>query len=105
MSTGQSSREPDLSRLPAEVARELRYRRQLAYGEVAAYQFVWEVNADPERIQEEIGVVQSRITNPRHLGDIMKPGTSTRIYQDGYLAGLTTAFRIITGSASCPGTD
>src|SRR5439155_3526244 len=58
--------------------------------------FAWEQKGNLGEIAERMQEIESRIADPERLNDSMRPGTSTRIYAEGYLAGLKDAVAIIS---------
>ncbi|MGA7731510.1 MAG: hypothetical protein WCD37_09595 [Chloroflexia bacterium] len=66
-------------------------------GRAEALKHAWDCRDDLDRLRAEVQEVEENIHNPHPaLKDRMAPGASTRVYQDGYLAGLKEAIEIIT---------
>lgn len=66
-------------------------------GRADGLRFAWDCRNDLEQIRSKAKEVEDQIHNPNPLlKDRMTPGASTRIYQDGYLAGLKKAEEIIS---------
>ncbi len=66
-------------------------------GRVDALRFAWDCGGDIDEIASKIEEVEERIINPPPaVKDRMAQGASTRVYQDGYLAGLNDAMKIVS---------
>ena len=65
-------------------------------GRVDALRFAWDCNGDITQVQAKVREVKDYMYNPpSSLKDRMAPGTSTRVYQEGYLQGLLDVIGIL----------
>ena len=86
----------NLTDWPIEILVGLRREELLSQGRHDAFLFVLARKGDVSCLHAEIHDTEERITNPPdHLKGPMKPNASPRVYQDGYLAGLKDALRIV----------
>ncbi len=68
-------------------------------GKADALKFSWDCQCDLERLRAEVHEVEERILHPSEsMKGPMSPGASPRIYQEGYLAGLNEAIRIVSSA-------
>jgi hypothetical protein len=65
-------------------------------GKADALRFAWDCKGNADQIQNKIREVKEYIYNPPpSLKDRMAPEASTRVYQEGYLQGLTDIIGIL----------
>lgn len=70
-------------------------------GKSEALKHAWQCRNNLDELTAEIRDLEASIQNPHPaLKDRMAPAASTRIYQDGYLAGLKEAIEIIANEAA-----
>jgi hypothetical protein len=95
---------------PIEILVSLRREELLSQGRHNAFLFALKCKGDVACLRAEIQATEEKIANPpEHLKGPMAPNASPRVYQDGYLAGLKDALKLLTqatnGSAHDVQTD
>src|SRR5438552_17445784 len=87
------------SDFPKQVDAALLHEMWYADGRVEALKYAWDCRNDLDQLRAKAQEVEENIRNPYPaLKDRMAPGASTRVYQDGYLAGLKEAIDIVSAT-------
>ncbi len=90
---------PSNRQIESEIERALPHEMWYADGRVDALKYAWDCRNDLDQLGAKAKEVEENIRNPYSaLKDRMAPEASTRVYQDGYLAGLKEALAIIASA-------
>jgi hypothetical protein len=82
---------------PIGILVALRREELLSQGRHDAFLFVLARKGDVACVRAEIQATEEKLANPPdHLKAMVKPNASPRVHQDGYLAGLRDALKILT---------
>src|SRR5947199_4775827 len=83
---------------PEQARNALLHEMWYVDGRADALRFAWDCGGNLGDLEAKAQEGEKHIFNPNPaLKDRMAPGASTRVYQDGYLAGIKDAIGIVSG--------